>query len=229
MPRPLSQPAAGEVQLRLLPHTMPRLPRGHHGHHTPHQYCFPTPPWLPTNQPCDLPHSFGSLGFVISKKNCSEHSSNWSQVIQLLPTRHAAECWPQVTLLTPSKATPSTSAPCQDHHIRTTQMYSSGEVASAAEKQLLNSLCAWYWSFEPGWSWQTWDVPEETKYDQMKQKHIKISPFGSIPIDLQAHHYPRPCKCLQLRTAVPFAPPLLGLSWVTTINLSFSRQCNDNK
>lgn len=191
----------------------------------PHHGFLPTSPVI-SHISCALLLLF--IGVCYPQENCSEHSCNWSQVIQVSPTCHAAECWPQVTLLTPSKATLSTPAPCQEHHIRT-QMYSSGEVPFAAQKQLLNSLCAWYWSFEPGWSWQTWDVPEETKYDQMKQKHIKTSPFGSIPINLQAHHYPRPWECLQLRTAAPFAPPLLGLSWVTTINLSFARQGNDNK
>lgn len=169
------------------------------------------------------------IGVCYLQESFSEHSSNWSQVIQLLPACQAAECWPQVTLLTPSKATPSTPAPCQIIISGQHRCIHQVKYPLLPKMQLLNSLCAWYWSFEPRWSWQTWGVPKETKYDQMKQKHIKMSPFGSIPINLQAHHYPRPCECLQLRTAAPFAPPLLGLSWVTTINLGFARQCNDNK
>lgn len=137
-----------------------------------------------------------------------------------------------MTLLTLTEAAPSTPAslsesPQQDNIdipvIRWEQAY------FPAQKQHLISLCAWYWSFEPDLGWQAWDMPQEARYDQMKQRRIKMSPVGSIPINLQAHHYPRTCQCLQLRTAASFAPPLLGLSWVTTINLSFARRCNDSK
>ena len=78
-------------------------------------------------------------------------------------------------------------------------MYSSSggdKYTLQPKQQHLNSLRACYLSFEPDLGWQTWDMLEATKYDQMKQSHIKMSPVGSIPINLQAHCYPRPCQCL---------------------------------